>query len=234
MKIPQEAINLVKEFEGLRLEAYLDPVGVVTIGYGYTNRAGYGPGVKMGDKWTEDLADEMLAVGVEKFGAEIRPLFKQQPNPHQFGAFVSLAYNIGTPAFAKSTALKRWNAGDMMGCAEAMAWFNKAGGKVLRGLVRRREAEVALFLKDYAEPKPAAPDAPRENVRSPRRCRRRRCRSLPGLGLASLRSALSTARRRSWRWCSRGSSCLRRPGSCVSGSRSGRRASDRRVTCGRR
>jgi lysozyme len=164
MKIPQEAINLVKEFEGLRLEAYLDPVGVVTIGYGYTNRAGYGPGVKMGDKWTEDLADEMLAVGVEKFGAEIRPLFKQQPNPHQFGAFVSLAYNIGTPAFAKSTALKRWNAGDMMGCAEAMAWFNKAGGKVLRGLVRRREAEVALFLKDYAEPKPAAPDAPRENV----------------------------------------------------------------------
>ncbi len=164
MKIPQEAIDLVKEFEGLRLDAYLDPAGIVTIGYGYTNRAGYGPGVKMGDKWTEDLAEEMLAVGLEKFAAEIKPLFKQQPNPHQFGAFVSLAYNIGTPAFAKSTALKRWNAGDMMGCAEAMAWFNKAGGKVLRGLVRRREAEVALFLKDYAEPKPAAPDAPRENV----------------------------------------------------------------------
>jgi lysozyme len=164
MKIPQEAISLVKEFEGLRLDAYLDPANVVTIGYGYTNRAGYGPGVKMGDKWNEALAEEMLAVGLEKCAAEIKPLFKQQPNPHQFGAFVSLAYNIGTPAFAKSTALKRWNAGDMMGCAEAMAWFNKAGGKVLRGLVRRREAEVALFLKDYAEPKPAAPDAPRENV----------------------------------------------------------------------
>jgi lysozyme len=164
MKIPQEAIDLVKEFEGLRLDAYLDPPGVVTIGYGYTNRAGYGPGVKMGDKWNEALAEEMLAVGLEKFAAEITPLFKQEPNPHQFGAFVSLAYNIGTPAFAKSTALKRWNAGDMMGCAEAMAWFNKAGGKVLRGLVRRREAEVALFLKDYPEPKPAAPDAPRESV----------------------------------------------------------------------
>ena len=164
MKITQEAIDIVKEFEGLRLDAYLDPVGVVTIGYGYTNRAGYGPAVEMGDKWTEALAEEMLAVGLEKFADEIAPLFKQQPNPHQFGAFVSLAYNIGTPAFAKSTALKRWNAGDMVGCAEAMAWFNKAGGKVLRGLVRRREAEVALFLKDYAEPKPAAPDAPRESV----------------------------------------------------------------------
>jgi lysozyme len=164
MKLPQEAIDLVKEFEGLRLDAYFDPAGVVTIGYGYTNRAGYGPGVKMGDKWTKKQAEEMLTLGLETFAAEVLPLLKQQPNPHQFGAFVSLAYNIGVPAFAKSTALKRWNAGDMMGCAEAMAWFNKAGGKVLRGLVRRREAEVALFLKDYDEPRPPAPDVPRESV----------------------------------------------------------------------
>lgn len=164
MTYTQEAIDLIKSFEGLKLEAYKDPVGVVTIGYGYTNRAGFGPGVQMGDKWTAEQAEQMLALSLQRFAAEIRPLFKQIPNPNQFGAFLSLAYNIGTTAFGKSTALKRWNAGDMEGCAEAMLWFNKAGGKVMRGLVRRREAEVALFMQGHQEPAVAAPDVPRSSV----------------------------------------------------------------------
>lgn len=164
MTYTQEAIDLIKQFEGLKLEAYKDPVGVVTIGYGYTNRAGFGPGVKMGDKWTRDQAEKMLVETLDRFANEIRPLFKQIPNPNQFGAFLSLAYNIGTTAFRKSTALKRWNAGDMEGCAEAMLWFNKAGGKVMRGLVRRREAEVALFMQGHQEPAVAAPDVPRDSV----------------------------------------------------------------------
>lgn len=146
MKINKAAVNLVKEFEGLKLEAYYDPVGVVTIGYGYTNLAGFGPGVKIGDRWSEQMAEEMLAKGLEKFAAEIRPLFKRIPNENQFGAMVSLAYNIGTGAFARSTCLKRFNTGDVAGAAEALTWFNKAGGNVMRGLVRRREAEKTLFL----------------------------------------------------------------------------------------
>lgn len=148
MRITQKTIDLVKRFEGKELSAYIDPVGVLTIGYGYTNRAGFGPGVRTGDTWTEIQAEEMLREGLELFGNEIKPLFSRVPNDNQFGAFVSLAYNIGTTAFAKSTALRRFNAGDTAGAADAMTWFNKAGGKVLRGLVRRREAERQMFLDE--------------------------------------------------------------------------------------
>jgi len=159
--ISDAALELIKEFEGLRLNAYRDPVGIVTIGYGYTNGAGYGPGVQMGDTWTAQQAEDMLREGVMRFANNIQRHFTIKPNPDQFGAFVSLAYNIGWQSFIKSTALKRWNAGDVKGAAEAVTWWNKAGGKMLRGLVRRREAEAALIL---AEPPVGRvkPDAPRE------------------------------------------------------------------------
>jgi len=160
-EISDAALELIKEFEGLRLEAYLDPVGIVTIGYGYTNEAGFGPGVSMGDTWTAQQAEDMLREGVHRFANNIQPHFTIKPNSDQFGAFVSLAYNIGWQSFIKSTALKRWNAGDVKGAAEAVTWWNKAGGKVLRGLTRRREAEAALIL---AEPPVGRvePDKPRE------------------------------------------------------------------------
>lgn len=148
MKPNIETINLIKTFEGLRLEAYLDPVGIVTIGYGYTNDAGFGPGVKLGDKWSKRLAEEMLALGLEKFGHTILPMMTRAPTQSQFGAMLSLAWNIGVGSFSRSTCLKRFNAGDIEGAAEALQWFNKAGGKVLRGLVRRREAEAKLMLSD--------------------------------------------------------------------------------------
>lgn len=159
--ISDAALELIKEFEGLRLNAYRDPVGIVTIGYGYTNGAGYGPGVQMGDTWTAQQAEDMLREGVMRFANNIQRHFTIKPNPDQFGAFVSLAYNIGWQSFIKSTALKRWNAGDVKGSAEAVTWWNKAGGKVLRGLTRRREAEAALIL---AEPPVGRvePDTPRE------------------------------------------------------------------------
>ncbi len=157
MKINQAALDLVKKFEGKRLSAYRDPVGIVTIGYGYTNAAGFGPGVQMGDTWSEAMAEAMLVEGLERFGAQIEPLFTRQPNENQFGAFVSLAYNIGVGAFSTSTALKRFNAGDDAGAAEALTWFNKAGGVALRGLVRRREAEKALFLTPAASSPAKAP-----------------------------------------------------------------------------
>ena len=159
MKPNIETINLIKTFEGLRLEAYLDPVGIVTIGYGYTNDAGFGPGVKLGDKWSKRLAEEMLALGLEKFGQTILPMMTRAPTQSQFGAMLSLVWNIGVGSFSRSTCLKRFNAGDIEGAAEALTWFNKAGGKVIRGLVRRREAERKLFLSDAP---PTAPERPRE------------------------------------------------------------------------
>lgn len=162
-EIIQEAVDLVKHFEGKYLEAYHDPVGIVTIGYGYTNRAGYGDGVKMGDVWTEEKAERMLVEGLSRFADRIRPHFKRQPTPNQFGAFVSLAYNIGPSAFARSTALRKFNAGNFKDAADAILMWNKAGGKVLRGLVRRREAERALFLAESNEAR-VQPDKPNENI----------------------------------------------------------------------
>lgn len=151
MKINQATIDLIKEFEGLRLKAYHDPVGILTIGYGYTNAAGYGDGVKLGDVWTKEKAEAMLVEGLEVFAAQIRPMFKRQPNENQFGAMLSLAYNIGAGAFGRSTCLKQFNAGNIARAADALTWFNKAGGKVLRGLDRRREAEKQLFLTPVNE-----------------------------------------------------------------------------------
>jgi lysozyme len=168
--IPQAAIDLVKEFEGCRLKAYLDPVGIPTIGYGLTTGALPGVVVVMGMEITQREADEYLERTLARFADQIWPAFARYPEPHQFGAMVSLAYNIGVDAFKKSTALKRFNARDDEGTAEAMLWWNKAKGKVLRGLVRRREAEVALFLGDpdgvsVAETS-TKPDALRENPAS--------------------------------------------------------------------
>lgn len=147
MKINAYTLALVKRFEGLELEAYHDPVGVLTIGYGYTNRAGFGPGVKRGDVWTEAQAVAMLAKGLDRFGAQIEPLFTRKPNSNQYGAMTALAYNIGPSAFARSTVLREFNAGNDEAAAEAFHLWNKAGGKVLRGLVLRREAEAELFRK---------------------------------------------------------------------------------------
>lgn len=152
MKINRETIDLIKEFEGLRLKAYYCPAGVLTIGYGYTNKAGYGPGVKPGDVWTEQQAEEMLIEGIDRFARKVHVLLKRNATPNQFGAMVSLAYNIGLGSFARSTCLRLFNEGDIKGSADALTWFNKANGKVLKGLVRRRGAEAALFLKEDGRP----------------------------------------------------------------------------------
>ena len=148
MKINRATLDLVKQFEGLELTAYYDPVGVLTIGYGFTNNAGFGPTIREGDVWTEGQAEDMLKEGLDRFGADVLKLLLYTPTPNQFGAMVSLAYNIGIGAFSKSTCLKRFNDGDVEGAAEALTWFKKAGGKVLNGLVRRRAAEKVLFLSD--------------------------------------------------------------------------------------
>jgi len=150
VKINRATIDLVKQFEGLELKAYRDPIGVWTIGYGYSERASFGPGVKEGDVWTEGMAEDMLREGLQRYGDDVLKYCEYTPTENQFGAMTSLAYNIGVGAFAKSTCLKRFNARDIVGAAEALTWFNKAGGKKLNGLVRRRAAEKVLFLTDTA------------------------------------------------------------------------------------
>lgn len=146
MQVNKATIDLIKQFEGFEPKAYLDPVGIWTIGYGTTSRAGVGIDPKKGMVISEREATIYLERAVDKFANQIKPHIKKPINENEFGAFVSLAYNIGPASFVKSTALRKFNEGDKQGAANAILLFNKAGGKVLKGLERRREAEKALFL----------------------------------------------------------------------------------------
>lgn len=141
MKINQAGIDLIKSFEGLYLNSYYCPSGVLTIGYGTT-----GSRVHKGMTITQEDAERFLAEDLVEFEQVVSQVVKVSLNENQFSALVSFAYNCGAEALRTSTALKRLNAGDYAGCCEALQWWTKAtGGQVLPGLVRRRKAEVDLF-----------------------------------------------------------------------------------------
>ena len=146
MNINQATVDLVKEFEGFRANAYKCPAGIWTIGYGTTAMAGVGITPKDGMTISRSDAEAYLHAALSKFADQIAPSITAPINENEFGAFVSLAYNIGPGAFKKSSALRLFNAGDKEGAAKAILMWNKAGGKVLKGLTRRREAERKLFL----------------------------------------------------------------------------------------
>lgn len=148
MQITQDAIDLMHKYEGLRLDAYLCPAKVWTIGYGNTFYEN-GTKVKQGDKITNQRANELFNNIVEqRFATPLRTLLKAKINNNQFSALVCLAYNIGIGAVGKSTLLRLVNANpnDANIRAQFMRW-NRAGGKVLRGLTLRREAEANLYFK---------------------------------------------------------------------------------------
>lgn len=137
------AIALVGSWEGLRLTAYRDVVGVPTVCYGETR------GVRLGDRHSKTECDRMLLVSLKRHEAGMRRCLKQPDAlpAKTYVAFVSLTYNIGVGAFCRSTAARRLNHGDIRGACDAASWFNKAGGRTLRGLVNRRKAEHSLCLE---------------------------------------------------------------------------------------
>lgn len=128
----------VQPWEGRRYVAYQDVVGVWTICDGHTK------GVKQGDTATPEQCDKWLAEEIAEFNAGVRGCVTRPMKPNQEIAFTSLAYNIGINGFCGSTAVKRFNAGDEAGACEAIQMWNKAGGKVINGLVNRRQAESDL------------------------------------------------------------------------------------------
>ena len=139
-------IALICGFEGLRLKAYDDGVGVWTIGFGTTIYPN-GIRVKKGDTCTEAQAKAYMAYDLKKFESAVSNAVTVPLNQNQFDALVSLTYNIGPSAFSKSTLVKKLNAGDIRGVAEQFdAWVN-AGGKRMQGLVNRRAKEKEVFLK---------------------------------------------------------------------------------------
>lgn len=147
MKTSQAGLNLIKLYEGLKLQAYQDSVGVWTIGYGST----YWPDgrrVKQGDRLaSEKEAETLLRATVADFEKGVRDAVKVHITQNQFDAMVSMAFNIGLSAFRGSTLVKKLNQINVVDIANEFPKWNKAGGKVLSGLVRRRAAERDLFLK---------------------------------------------------------------------------------------
>jgi lysozyme len=147
MKVNAEGYALLKKFEGCVLKAYKCPAGVWTIGFGNTFYED-GTKVKEGDVITQQRADELAKNVVDKFAVSIRAMIKQPLNENQFSACVSLAYNIGTGGFKKSSVLRKLNVNPTdPTIADSFRLWNKGGGVILKGLVRRREAEIALYFK---------------------------------------------------------------------------------------
>lgn len=146
MSVNQATINLIKEFEGCKLQAYQCSAGIWTIGYGITAAADVGIKPAKGITITQDRAEDLLRLTIDKFAATVDALITTKVNANEFGACVSLAYNIGTNAFAKSTVLRELNIGNKDKAAAAFQLWNKVGGMVSKGLVRRREAEKQLFV----------------------------------------------------------------------------------------
>jgi GH24 family phage-related lysozyme (muramidase) len=148
------ALKIIKKWEGCRLEAYRCPADVPTIGYGATRLANRA--VRMGDKITQQEADQMLLHEVENLFApgvfELLPLAKKWRG-EQVAAIVSFAYNVGLGALEDSTLRKRLLAGEDPNkvVIEELPRWNKAGSKVLEGLVNRRKDEVALFTGSIAK-----------------------------------------------------------------------------------
>ena len=145
MKMSQMGIDaLLKKFEGCKLKAYRCPAGVCTIGYGHTSAAG-DPEVTDGMTIKQSEADEILKRDLVKYEKAVAEMVKQPLTQHQFDVLVDFAYNAGVGALKSSTLLKKVNAGDFDAVpAELMKW-TKGGGKVLPGLVRRRQAESAWW-----------------------------------------------------------------------------------------
>jgi lysozyme len=147
MKVNAEGYALIKKFEGCHLKAYRCPSNVATIGYGNTFYED-GTKVKDGDVITQARAEELAKFIIDQFAVTIAPFILQPLNNNQFSACVSLAYNIGTGGFKRSSVFRKLNVNpNDATIADSFRLWNKGGGKVLKGLVRRREAEIALYFK---------------------------------------------------------------------------------------
>lgn len=131
----------IKQWEGLRLKAYRDTAGVLTIGYGHT-----GPDVQINQIITEEQANTLLARDIERFEQAVEKTVATPLNDNQFGALVSFAFNVGEAAFRKSTLVKKLNNGDYNAVPSELARWVNADGQRLQGLVNRRAAEAGLWV----------------------------------------------------------------------------------------
>ena len=139
MKTSAEGKALIKKFEGCELESYLCPAGVWTVGYGTTKNVVEGMSI------TQDMAEEMLDKDLLEFEEYVDKLVEVPLDQSQYDALVAWTYNLGPTNLKTSTLRKVLNKGAYDDVAEQIKRWNKANGKVLKGLVRRRNAEAELF-----------------------------------------------------------------------------------------
>ena len=139
MNISQEGLSLIKKFEGCELEAYKCAAGVWTIGYGSTK------GVKEGDTITQEEADSLLLHEMDEYESYINDMVKSDLKQNEFDSLVSWVFNLGPSNLSSSTLLQKLNNKNWDEVPAQIKRWNKAGGKVLQGLIRRREAEALLF-----------------------------------------------------------------------------------------
>lgn len=145
-KISKRGLELVKHFEGLYLKAYKDPVGILTIGYGHTGLQHNDGTVRLGRVISEKEAEDLLAYDMHQFEQRVLSLVAVPLTDDQFAALVSFDFNTG--GLHKSTLLKLLNKGDYCGASKQFEKWVYAGGKKLKGLVRRRQSERNLFNGD--------------------------------------------------------------------------------------
>tara|TARA_R100000458_G_scaffold59495_1_gene70252 strand:+ start:1370 stop:1825 length:456 start_codon:yes stop_codon:yes gene_type:complete len=139
LKTSKEGISLIKSFEGCELTAYRCSANVPTIGYGHT------AGVSDGDTCTLEEAEQMLSDDLVEFENYVKKYVETDLEQNQFDALVAWVYNLGPTNLSESTLLKELNAGNLEEVPRQMKRWNRAGGQVLDGLIRRREAESLLW-----------------------------------------------------------------------------------------
>ena len=139
MNISQEGIALIKKFEGCELEAYRCSADILTIGFGHTS------GVAEGQTCTSEEAESILVKDLEEFEGYVNNLVEQDLDQNQFDALVAWTFNLGPSNLKESTLLKKLNAGEFNLAPHEIKRWNRAGGEVLDGLIRRRKAEALLF-----------------------------------------------------------------------------------------
>lgn len=139
------AVGVVGQYEGLRTHAYRDSIGVPTICYGETK------GVHLGQVHTKAECEAMFGTRLDEFANHIESCAHGALPVKTEVAFVSLGYNIGAAGFCRSSVARRWNAGDHAGACNAMLAYNRAGGRELSGLTRRRASERTLCLQGLRE-----------------------------------------------------------------------------------
>ena len=160
MKVSSKGLKLIKDFEGLRLQTYVDSNNVLTIGYGHTVN------VKPKDKITTTQAEALLKSDLQYFEKAVSKALNGGVKQNQFDALVSLAFNIGMNAFIKSSVLRLHNKMKYAEAAQAFSLWNRSGGKVMSGLVRRRMVEAALYLGNSDEEKKYSNVKARSNSRT--------------------------------------------------------------------